>query len=120
MPRQPEGKLVQKIKELWTAKGARCIKIVATEGSYQEVGLPDLIICYRGWFIGAEIKQLGEELRPMQKVVLREIHQAGGIIAVLETTGQAALLLSILEKRGYDGKGMCFVRGIFKSDLHFD
>jgi len=56
----------------------------------------------------------------MQKVVLREIHQAGGIIAVLETTGQAALLLSILEKRGYDGKGMCFVRGIFKSDLHFD
>src|SRR5438128_1641536 len=98
MAKQPESKLVQKIKAAIVAEGGRPFKIVGSEESYQEVGIPDILACVWGMFVGVEVKQQGEKLRPAQRVVLHEIFDAGGVAAVVETVGQAAVLLRTLEK----------------------
>jgi len=99
MSKQPEGKLVAKIKLVFEKEGARAFKIQASEESHQEVGVPDILICLWGQFIGAEVKQLGGKLRPLQRVVLHEIYEAGGVAAVLETVEQAEALLSHIKDR---------------------
>ena len=99
MSKQPEGKLVVKIKAIFEREGARAFKIQASEESHQEVGVPDILICLWGQFVGAEVKQPGGKLRPLQRVVLHEIFEAGGVAAVLETVEQAELLLSHIKDR---------------------
>lgn len=47
-------------------------------GGYQKSGLPDLIICYKGYFIGAELKNEIGKPSELQKYNLREIRKAGG------------------------------------------
>lgn len=113
MARQPEGKLVSKMKDHLKDRGARVFKIHGSDNPFQEVGIPDLLICYCGRFVGIEAKLPGEPLRPKQRKVLNEIYAAGGVAAVCETVGQVAVLLSVLEKEGDSEKvrGMSFDRG---------
>jgi hypothetical protein len=118
MPRQPEGKLVSKIKKAIEAKGGRPFKIQGSEDSFQEVGIPDLLWCFRGRFVGSEVKLPGEPLRPAQRVVLYEIYEAGGIASVLETVEQATHLLRYLDREDAldpldRHHGICFDRGQF-------
>jgi hypothetical protein len=114
VPRQPEGKLVARIKQKIVDAGGRSFKIHGSDEGVQEVGIPDLLICLHGRFVGMEVKQPGERLRQRQRLVLHEIFDAGGVAAVVETVGQAALLLSKLEKEmtvaEADG-GLLFNRG---------
>jgi hypothetical protein len=114
MSHQPEGKLVAKIKQEVIKAGGRPFKIVGQDEGYQEVGIPDTLWCIRGRFVGAEVKQPGAKLRPAQRRILHEIYDAGGIAAVIETVGQAAVLLAFLDKEGdYEKRsGVCFDRGI--------
>ena len=116
MSKQPEGKLVAQIKDLLVNRGARPFKIVGSEEGYQEIGIPDLLVCYTGLFIGAEVKQPGGKLRPAQRVLLHEIYVAGGVAAVLETVGQAVTLLSIIEERRPVEGPLCFDRGVLHSN----
>jgi hypothetical protein len=121
MARQPEALLVQKIKTHIVTMGGRPFKIVGSDEGYQEVGIPDLLICYKGRFIGGEVKQPGEPLRPRQKLVLREIFEADGIAAVLETVGHAAILLLRVDREVSRGKsrGLFFHRGTFHDVVNF-
>jgi hypothetical protein len=113
VPKQPEGKLVAKIKTEVMKDGGRPFKIVGQDEGFQEVGIPDTLWCIRGRFVGAEIKQPGAKLRPAQRRILHEIFEAGGVAAVLETVGQAKDLLRILKKESQLEKetGLCFDRG---------
>jgi hypothetical protein len=113
MPRQPEGKLVTRIKALIADREGRCFKIHGNDDGFQEIGIPDLLVCLAGRFVGIEVKQPGEELRPRQRKVLNEIYAAGGVAAVCETVGQVAVLLQVLEKESTSEKsrGLCFDRG---------
>jgi hypothetical protein len=113
MPRQPEGKLTARIKRMIADHEGRCFKIHGNDEGFQEIGIPDLLCCIAGRFVGIEVKQPGEALRPRQRKVLHEIFAAGGVAAVCETVGQVALLLSILEKESEIEKtsGLCFDRG---------
>lgn len=115
MPKQPEGKLVKKIKELVVEHGGRPFKIHGSDEGFQEVGIPDLLWCVRGRFVGAEVKQPGAQLRPAQRRILHEIYEAGGVAAVIETVGQAAVLLAYLEKEGDSEvhRPLCYDRGAF-------
>jgi hypothetical protein len=121
MARQPEAKLVQRIKAFVVEKGGRPFKIVGSDEGYQEIGIPDLLICYKGRFIGGEVKQPGEPLRPRQKLVLREIFEADGVAAVLETVGHAAILLLRIDREVSSGKstGLFFHRGTFHDVVSF-
>jgi hypothetical protein len=114
MPRQPEGKLVAKMKKVIKAAGGRSFKIHGSDEGFQEIGIPDLLVCLRGRFVGIEAKQPGESLRPRQRVVLHEIHAAGGVAAVCETVEQLQQLLSHIEEERVSEKGtdgICYDRG---------
>jgi hypothetical protein len=98
MPRQPEGKLVAQIKQLLAERGARAFKIQGGDDSFQEIGIPDLLVCYKGRFVGLEAKMPGGKLSTKQKVVLDEIANTGGIAAVVTTVGQVSDLLAKIDK----------------------
>lgn len=122
MPRQPEAKLVAKIKQLISDRGGRCFKIHGSDEGLQEIGIPDLLNCIAGRFVGIEVKQPGEKLRPRQRHVLNEIYAAGGVAAVCETVGQVAVLLQVIEKESDFERirGLCFDRGrIDRQSCHF-
>lgn len=113
MPKQPEGKLVASIKKLIADHEGRCFKIHGNDDGFQEIGIPDLLVCLAGRFVGIEVKQPGEPLRPRQRKVLNEIFAAGGVAAVCETVGQVAVLLQVLKKESASeaSSGLCFDRG---------
>ena len=75
----PEARLVGKIQRLIESKGGRPFKIVGDKNGFQEAGIPDILACYRGHFIGLEVKQPGAErdVSPRQQLVLRQIYAAG-------------------------------------------
>lgn len=98
MPRQPEGKLVAKARALIHSGGGRCFNIQGDGENFQEVGIPDLLCCYRGVFLGLEAKMPNGTVSAKQKAVLREIANAGGVAAVFTTVGQVSLLLTEIDK----------------------
>ena len=60
MPRQPEGRLVRRVRTWLIDQGAVVYKIHGGD-NYQEEGIPDLLCCLRGVFVGIELKQEGEK-----------------------------------------------------------
>ena len=72
-------------------------------GSGSEVGIPDLLVCYRGAFIGMEVKQPKAYPVPIQKVQLRRIREAGGIAGIVRSKEDADELLKLVDDR-MDGR----------------
>ncbi|AOY74707.1 VRR-NUC domain-containing protein [Clostridium formicaceticum] len=52
-------------------------------GIYQAAGIPDIILCYKGKFIGLEIKRPKGKPTKLQEKVLRDIAKAGGTGAIV-------------------------------------
>lgn len=100
MSRQPEGKVVKKIRDHLKKRGARSFKIHGGDNPYQEVGIPDLLVCFRGRFIGLEVKLPGEKPSPVQRVVLRSIEEAGGIAAVVTSVAEVEVILKRIARKG--------------------
>ena len=48
-------------------------------GPYGTSGVPDIICCYKGRFLGLEAKLPGGRLTELQKRALEKINRAGGI-----------------------------------------
>ena len=53
-------------------------------GPYGTSGIPDIICCYKGRFLGLEAKLPGGRLTELQKRALRKINAAGGSPSGLE------------------------------------
>lgn len=58
------------------AKGAYAVNIHGDE--YQK-GVPDILVCYKGLFLGFEVKQANGTISKIQRVHLQKIRKAGGI-----------------------------------------
>ena len=70
-----------KVKLYLKQKGAYFIK---THGDrFSKVGVPDLIVCYKGLFIGIELKAPNGKPSELQLYNLREIKKSGGISYLL-------------------------------------
>ncbi len=54
-------------------------------GPYGTSGVPDIICCYKGRFIGMECKLPGGRLTELQKRAIHRINQAGGIACRVES-----------------------------------
>ena len=48
-------------------------------GPYGTSGIPDIICCYKGRFLGLEAKLSGGKLTALQRRALEKINAAGGI-----------------------------------------
>lgn len=91
-----ERTIVEKIKTAYAARGIFLVKI---HGSQMQVGgIPDLLGCWRGRFVGLEVKQPGEHATPLQSYVLKEIEKAGGLAAVVHSLTEALHFLDTNEE----------------------
>ncbi len=54
-------------------------------GPYGCAGIPDVICCYKGRFIGLECKLPGGRLTELQKRAIEKINRAGGVACRVES-----------------------------------
>lgn len=52
-------------------------------GQFGTAGIPDLIVCYKGKFIGLEVKRPGGKPTLLQRITLKRIEKAKGIAKVV-------------------------------------
>ena len=52
-------------------------------GAYTKAGVPDLLICCNGYFLGVELKASTGKASELQKMQLAKIKDAGGISLLL-------------------------------------
>lgn len=80
---QLESKLSRKIMDALRAEGYFCFKVHGSENMM--AGLPDIIVCADGLFIGLETKlpSTRNNVSPRQSYVHSLIDNAGGIAAVI-------------------------------------
>lgn len=93
-----EKSIVNNVKKMLDTRGAFCVKI---HGSPMQVaGIPDLIVCYRGRFIGFEVKRPGKDATKLQDFMLKRITTAGGIAMVIRSVEEAEAILDQIDNSG--------------------
>lgn len=75
-----ERDIVTSIRDAFAKRGAWTMKVHGSPA--QAVGIPDLLICYRGLFVAIEVKLPGNSPTKIQQYVMKQIEKAGGIVAV--------------------------------------
>ena len=78
MSRQPESRLQRKIRKALESAFPGSFWFKVHGGPFQRAGLPDLLGCVRGTYIGIEVKMPGKEPTKLQLNVMMRIHAAGG------------------------------------------
>jgi Holliday junction resolvase len=94
---QPESRLVRRIQDLIRKRGGRSFKIHG-DSSYQEAGIPDILACYQGRFLGIEVKMPGGRLSRKQERVMQTILDAGGVAIVARSVDDVHRVLDMLDK----------------------
>lgn len=104
MGAKAETSLVRDIRVTLRAKvGGFWIK---THGSmYAQQGVPDLIGCVEGYFIGLEVKMPGKEgtLTPLQEETLQQITMEGGDASMVTSVGDAIFYVENFLKTKREG-----------------
>lgn len=76
-----EKRFEQKVKKLLQDRGAWVLKTWG--GGYQRSGIPDLLVCYRGYFMGIELKAEKGKVSRLQEIELDGIRKAEGYSIIL-------------------------------------
>lgn len=71
-----EKQFENKIKKIFKERGAWFLKTFSN--GVQRAGVPDLLVCYKGRFIGIEIKAEKGVISPLQVREIVQIRKAGG------------------------------------------
>lgn len=77
-------------------KGAYYVKYFGN--SYSQVGVPDILACYKGRFIGIEVKNETGKTSPLQDYNLASIKRAGGISLVARSVEDVSKVLDEIDK----------------------
>ena len=67
-------------------------------GPYGTSGVPDIICCYKGRFIGMECKLPDSHLTELQKRALRKINDAGGYAYRVESVEDAREIIEMVDE----------------------
>ena len=92
-----ESQLVSQIKNYLKTKGAYCEKIFG--GGFQSAGIPDIIACYRGYFVAIEVKSPTRKGRAsdIQKLKIRAIREAGGVAFITDNIEDVERVLNFID-----------------------
>lgn len=103
-----EGQLTSQIKNYLASKGAYCEKIFG--GGYQSSGIPDILCCYKGLFIGIEVKSPTGKGRAsdIQKLKVRRIRECGGIAFITDSLEEVERLFNWIDNSDYGYDVMCY------------
>jgi len=89
MAMTPEAKVKKKIKETLDAMGAYFLQPVGT--GFGSNGAPDIVACYKGFFIGVEAKAGKGKTTALQEFNLTRIKFSGGLALVINETNVSQL-----------------------------
>ena len=93
----PEKKIKQKICAKLKELGA--YYFYASTGGYGASGVPDIVACYKGKFIGIECKANGNKATALQQKHLREISMQQGVSLIIDETNIEMLEYYVKGKR---------------------
>lgn len=77
----PEAKVKKRVVAVLKKHGAYYFYPVT--GGYGRSGVPDIVACWKGRFIGIECKAGDNTTTPLQEKNLREIRESGGVALVI-------------------------------------
>ena len=80
-----ERDIVTAIKRYLASLGSDVFFWKEHGGPYGTSGVPDIICCYKGRFLGLEVKLPTGRLTELQKRAIHRINQAGGIACRVES-----------------------------------
>ena len=80
----PEKKVKVKVCKKLKEMGA--YYFYASTGGYGASGVPDIVACWKGIFLGIECKANGNKPTALQQKHLADIHFAGGVSMVIDET----------------------------------
>ena len=89
----PEKKVKEKVKKI--LKELSCYYCMPSTGGYGSSGVPDIIACYQGKFIGIECKANGNKPTDLQQKNLQDIINAEGQSLVIDEKNVDMLKLLI-------------------------
>lgn len=84
MAMTPEAKVKKKVKETLHSMGAYFLQPIGT--GFGSMGAPDIIVCYKKFFIGIECKAGNGRLTALQQDNIRRIVENGGYALVINET----------------------------------
>lgn len=95
MSKTPEAKVKAQVDKVLKDLGAYSCKPMT--GGYGASGVPDILACVRGRFVGIECKAKGNKTTALQDYNLAQIKRAGGIALVVDEFNVHQLSLMIQE-----------------------
>lgn len=90
-----EKNIENKIKNYLKSKGAYCVKYHGNK--FSQVGVADLLVCYKGKFLAIEIKNEIGKTSPLQDVNIELVKKAGGISFVARSVDDVRKIIDDLE-----------------------
>lgn len=66
-------------------------------GQYGTAGIPDIIVCYKGRFVGLEAKVGKNQPTKLQAATIDKIRQAGGTASVVRSVDDVKQIIKGLE-----------------------
>src|SRR5690606_41644066 len=82
-----EKTIENRIKRYLDSIGAWYLKVHGS--AFQRSGVPDIIACVNGKFVGIEVKKPGGIVSPLQRAKIEQIQKAGGIAFVVYSFEEA-------------------------------
>ena len=89
MASTPEAAVKKKIRAILDEYGAYYAMPIGS--GYGNSGVPDFLVCYKGWFIGIEAKAGKGKTTALQDMNLDKIGKAGGMAMVINELNLKAL-----------------------------
>lgn len=77
----PESKVKARCVEV--LKKYKCYYFFPAQNGYGRAGIPDIIVCFRGMFLGVECKAGFNKPTALQEREMADIHRAGGSAMVV-------------------------------------
>lgn len=90
MAMTPEAKVKKKVVDILKAAGA--YYFFPATGGFGRSGVPDIIVCFNGQFIGIECKAGSNKPTALQENELKKIQDAGGNAFVVNEESLNALI----------------------------
>lgn len=96
----PERKVKKKVIEMLKARGAYYAMPVAS--GFGNAGVPDILACCNGRFVGIECKANGGKATALQLSNLKQIENAGGVALIIDEKTMATLAAVLDQLYGED------------------
>ena len=92
-----ESDVVAAIKKYLMSLGSDVFFWKEHGGPYGASGIPDIICCYKGRFLGLEVKLPNGKLTELQKRAIEKINRAGGVACRVESVEEVRAVIDRIE-----------------------